>query len=72
MPGCFEIMQICEILIFECLCSKSYKLVFAFSHICDFQCLMLLTIKKYSLHCTSKTQSTDKAIITNGWKKKRN
>ena len=64
-------MQICEILI-ECLCSKSYKLVFAFSHICDFQCLMLPTIKKYSLHFTSKTQSTDKAIVTNGWKKKRN
>ena len=48
--SCFEIMQIFDILI-ECLNSKSdLKFLFAFSHIVIFmQCLIILTIKKYSL-----------------------
>ena len=42
-------MQIFDILI-ECLNSKSDKFVFAFSHIVIFmQCLIIPTIKKYSL-----------------------
>ena len=41
-------MQVCDTLA-ECLRSKSDRFVFAFSPPCDFQCLILPTIKKCSL-----------------------
>ena len=44
---CFEFMRICDILI-ECLHSKRQTRVCIFPH-CDFQRLILQTIKKYSL-----------------------
>ena len=41
-------VRFCDSLV-ECLQSKSDRFVFAFSPHCDFQCLILPTIKKYSL-----------------------
>ena len=56
--SCFEIMQICDILI-ECLHSK----ICIFPH-CDFQCLILPTIKKIFIYRYGlrKTVSTNTLI----------
>ena len=45
---CFEFMQICDFLI-ECLHRKNKRFVVCIFPHCDFQCLILQTIKKWSL-----------------------